>query len=78
MPWVRFDADTGKTVEETEKGVFYRASKSNEIFTLAVAEMSLSDRQKLLDLYYESTRGHDYVSTEFKPGDSPQTRGIKK
>lgn len=56
MPWVRFDADTGKTVEETEQGVFYRASKSNENFTLAVAEMSISDRQKLLDLYYESTR----------------------
>lgn len=55
MPWVRFEPDIGK-VEESEMAVFLRASKRNETFTMAVEEMTLHDREKMLSLYYESTR----------------------
>ena len=55
MPWVRFEPGVGK-VEESAVAVYMRGSKRNETFTQAVDSMTRHDKQKLLDLYYTSTR----------------------
>lgn len=56
MPWVRFNTTTFKGEVEPPGAPYMRASKRNETFTMAVEEMTLHDREKMLSLYYESTR----------------------
>ena len=63
MPWVRFEPGVGK-VEESELAVFLRGSKRNETFTQAVEDMTLHDREKLLNLYYESAGVPECQSAE--------------
>ena len=58
MPWVRYKPGIGK-VEESELAVYLRGSKRNETFTQAVDSMTRHDKQKLLNLEYESAREPD-------------------
>ena len=59
MPWVRFNTDIFRGETESSVSVFMRGSKRNETFTQAVDSLTLHDSQKLLDLYYKSTRVHE-------------------
>lgn len=64
MPWVIFEPGVGK-VEESAVAVFLRGSKRNETFTQAVDSMTRHDKQKLLDLYYTSTRVHECEEKQY-------------
>lgn len=65
MPWVKFNTDTFKGEEESPMSVYLRGNKRNETFTQAADSLSLHDNQKLLDLYYESTRVHECEEKEY-------------
>ena len=64
MPWVKFNADTFRGEEESPMSVYMRGSKRNETFTQAVEDMTLHDREKLLDLCYESAGVPECQSAE--------------